>query len=88
MTQRGEEGGGPACGGVVCGGGKEWRRVALMVPSSEAGPSRAPPRWPERTAKGADYRLGIMIPEKLHAGVIVPLGTSRAYLKLSALLTT
>ena len=42
----------------------EQRRVALVVPSPEAGLSRAPPWKPERSMKGADCHLGIVIPKK------------------------
>ena len=42
----------------------EWRRVALAVSPPEAGQSWAPPQKPERTVKGAERGLGIVIPEK------------------------
>ena len=42
----------------------EQRRVALAVSPPEAGPSWAPPQKPERTVKGVDQGLGIVIPEK------------------------
>ena len=35
-----------------------------MASPPEAGPSWAPPQKPERTAKRADWGLGIIIPEK------------------------
>ena len=35
-----------------------------MVSPPEAGPSRAPPQKPEKTTKGVDHGLGIVIPEK------------------------
>ena len=42
----------------------EQRRAALVVPSPpEAGQIRAPPRQPERTMKGANHGLGIIIPK-------------------------
>ena len=42
----------------------EQRRVELAALLPEAGLSRAPPQKPERTAKGADRGLGIVIPKK------------------------
>ena len=42
----------------------EQRQVALVVSSPKAGLSRAPPQKPERSAKGVDLPLGIIIPEK------------------------
>ena len=42
----------------------EWWRAVLAVSPPEAGPSRAPPQKPERTTKGANWGLGIIIPEK------------------------
>ena len=43
----------------------EQRRAVLVAPSPpEAGLSRAPPRQPERSAKGANCTPGIVIPKK------------------------
>ena len=42
----------------------ERKRVVLVALPPEAGLSRAPPQKLERTAKGADQGLGIVIPEK------------------------
>ena len=42
----------------------ERRQAALAASPPEAGLSRAPPQKPERTAKGVDQGLGIVIPEK------------------------
>ena len=42
----------------------ERRRVVLAAPSPEAGLSRAPPRQPERSLKGADCGPGMIILEK------------------------
>ena len=42
----------------------ERRWAALAASPPEAGPSRAPPQKSERTAKGVDQGLGIVIPEK------------------------
>ena len=36
----------------------------LVASPPEAGPSWAPPQKPERTTKGVDWGLGIIIPEK------------------------
>ena len=49
----------------------EQRQAVLAASPPEAGPSRAPPQKPERTAKGADCRLGIVIPKKNCAQCIV-----------------
>ena len=50
----------------------ERRQVALAASPPEAGPSRAPPQKPERTAKGAAWGPGIIISEKncMHCVVI------------------
>ena len=42
----------------------EWRQAALVASPPEAGLSQAPPQKPERTMKGVDQGLGIIIPEK------------------------
>ena len=42
----------------------EWRKAALAAPLPKAGLSRAPPRQPERSMKGANHGPGIIIPEK------------------------
>ena len=51
---------------ALCGSERaaEQRQAVLAVSPPEAGPSRAPPQKPERTAKGADQGPGIVIPEK------------------------
>ena len=51
----------------LCGAERavEQRRVALVALSPpEAGPSRAPPGQPKRSARGVDHKPGIVIPEK------------------------
>ena len=42
----------------------EQKQAVLAASLPEAGPSRAPPQKPERTTKGADCGLQIVIPEK------------------------
>ena len=62
------EAGGRETGGTTARGrlerAVEQRRAALAALPPEAGPSWAPPQKLERTAKGVDQGLGIVIPEK------------------------
>ena len=44
--------------------GREGGGAVLAASPPEAGPSWAPPQKPERTMKGVDQGLGIIIPEK------------------------
>ena len=81
---------------ALCGSERaaEQRQAVLAVSPPEAGPSRAPPQKPERTAKGADQGPGIVIPEKncmcvvCHAGVAMLVGPEQMRAELSTMSTT